>query len=127
MSIPLKRIIAGIIDHCISLYIAVMSIYIITEGTCRVTAATVVMFLIVYLMTITFRDLVFKNASIGKKIMRLKITKKRSVSQSFTITFGCCLIRGLTSVFLMPIEIILLLSSGDRMGDSWSETVVISE
>ena len=127
MDLTIKRLTAGLIDHAVSCYVSVMLVFVITKGTAAVTLVSVTAFLITYLLTIIFRDVVFKNASVGKKIMRLKLVKRNAVNDPYGITFKHCLQRGLTFIFLMPVEVILLLYRGVRLGDTLSDTIVVSK
>lgn len=77
--------------------------------------------LIVFYGGIFLKDVVHKR-SFGKKIMRLKIEDKDGYEPSFFQL----IIRNLT-FFIWPIEVVLLLSSKERIGDKKANTVVVEE
>ena len=108
----IKRLISIFIDYMISLYIMTPNLFlnivnIKWEG-------------IIILVSFSMKDLIFKNQSIGKKIMKLEIVNKENEKPNKLIL----ICRNLT-VFIWPLEIILLLIFNKRIGDILFNTQVV--
>ena len=108
----IKRLISIFIDYMISLYIMTPNLFlnivnIKWEG-------------IIILVSFSMKDLIFKNQSIGKKIMKLEIVNKENEKPNKFIL----ICRNLT-VFIWPLEIILLLIFNKRIGDILFNTQVV--
>ena len=77
---------------------------------------------ILFFFFMLIRDFAFKNASIGKKIFRLKVVKIDGTK----LTIGDIIKRNLFMIFLTPIEVFSLLINYRRLGDILAKTIVVS-
>lgn len=82
------------------------------------TMFTLIMNLCVIL--ILFKDLLFKNKSIGKKIMGIEIRNNNNKIPSFPIL----ILRNIT-IIIWPIECLLILLKMNRIGDIIFKTKVV--
>ena len=125
MSITLKRMLAGFIDHGVILIVISIPISIIYEANTKIPEYLFfVVGFSVYAALFFFRDLVFKNAGIGKKLLGIKIVDKINRKNP-----GCGKII-LRNVILLPIlslELLLLIFNGERIGDILTKTIVIEK
>lgn len=119
MPIILKRILAGIIDFYIICFAATFVVAIVTLGELNVSIVTVIVYLLSVFVFMVFKDKVFRNASIGKKIFRIRVFENNKNS----LTIMSCIKRNVTLV-LIPIEIIFLSTTNQRLGDMWAKTTV---
>lgn len=120
MNVKYKRLLAGLIDFYIIAFASGINASIFDiKGTKIEMILNIVVFYISFLVLGTFRDIVFNNASLGKRIMRIKIVPLEKES----INFAMRIKRAITLV-LVPVEIILILNSNKRLGDYWAKTDV---
>lgn len=68
-----------------------------------------------------FKDLLFKDQSIGKKIVKIKVVS----IESKNIRKAQLISRNLILIYLYPIEVLMLLSSSKRLGDKYAKTNVV--
>lgn len=118
-----KRIIAFLIDYIILLfpiYTLLFSMEIIFN--CDIIFCHFYLIISIIMFLLSLKDLIFKNASIGKKIMGLRIVdnKNNSIPNMYKI-----IIRNLTLI-LWPIDIIGFLFSNKRIGELMTNTKVES-
>ena len=71
-------------------------------------------------MLILFRDNIFGNASIGKKLLKIKVVKVNGEK----INLITSLKRNIL-FFLWPVEILLIITDNKRLGDMWAKTIVV--
>jgi len=121
MDKKIKRLVASVIDFYIICFLSSGVIGIVTLGSFDVTTFTVVTYLILCFLLITLKDCVFKNASIGKKLLKLKVVKNDGTNPQF----ADLLKRNIPIVILLPIEILVMIISVKRIGDIWSKTEVV--
>lgn len=115
-----KRIYAIIIDYLIILAICQIPLIIYTMlKDFNIFEALDSKITIVMILTI-FKDLTFRNASIGKKIMKIEIRKRDNKVPTITTI----IIRNIT-VAIWPLECILILMKKDRLGDLMCDTKII--
>ena len=119
-----KRFIAFLIDWLI----IVFPIYIYITNKVGLNprvedAIPMLIGLLILVILILLRDLAFGNASIGKKIMDLKVVDENNKKPSVLK-----LIKRNTTLLLVPLELISILMDKDarRMGDQLANTKVIS-
>ncbi len=123
MQIRIKRIIAALIDHVICTYLAGIIPAVIGSIIGDDYVFHMMLFaLLFYSVLFIFRDLIFKNASIGKRILGIKILRKDDIK----ISAWTCILRNLILVLLYPIETYLIFKNGDRLGDRLTGTMVIN-
>lgn len=125
MSDSLKRIFAFIIDWTLSI-LALFIIFIsLTALSRQAPPRNAILILLSVLPVILFvlRDVIFNGRSLGKRIFGLCVYDKKSLEASST---GQRLLRNIF-FFIYPIDGIILLSSGESIGDRAAGTVVLSE
>ena len=119
-NINFKRITATIIDYYIIILSSTLFIGIITMGKFSANAVTVALYFVVFIPSVIFKDYVFKDASIGKKLMKIKIVGENGEYATFEMR----LLRSITLIFV-PIELIMILTKNKRLGDYLAHTQVI--
>ena len=115
-----KRISAMIIDYFIILAVSQIPLIIYTiVSDFNIFEALNSVIMIVMILVI-FKDFVFRNASIGKKIMKLEIRKSDDKIPSIT----AIIFRNIT-VSIWPLECILILMKKTGIGDLICDTKVV--
>ena len=120
-----KRILAMIIDYFIIslivyvplyayMYISKLELYILFDDMVFMLIIALCMILIL------LKDLIFRNKSIGKKIMGIEIRNNDNKIPSFPIL----ILRNIT-VIIWPIECLLILLKKNRIGDIIFKTKVV--
>lgn len=120
MPIILRRILAGIIDFYIACAVGVTVVAIITLGELPMTVFTATVYLFSTFAYMVLRDKFFKNASIGKKILRIHVVENNKE----LLTLLGCIKRNITLI-LVPVEVILLPTTRKRLGDLLAKTEVV--
>lgn len=115
-----KRIIACLIDFIIFILIVTLLGVIITNDLMYSNKMQIISLymLVIYLL---IKDLKYKSQSIGKKIMRIAVKNNDNTEPTIIKT----MFRNITLI-LWPIEGIMLLIFGKRIGDIIFKTKVIS-
>ncbi len=127
MAIRIKRIIAFIIDWNISLLPALIlfefSMGIGIENKQLLPLSMLLCFIAVFggLALFILRDYIFKGQSLGKKIFGLTVLDKNTLSSPEKRQ----LILKNIFVFIYPIEGVLLLATGETLGNRTTDTVVV--
>ena len=126
MSDSLKRIIAFIIDWTLSIFPAFFMLLPLAVLSIQLTWLLVVLIILIGFSPIilfVLRDVIFNGHSLGKRIFGLCVYDKKSLEASSTKQ------RLLRNIFLFiyPIDGIILLSTGESIGDRAAGTVVLSE
>lgn len=126
MQIQIKRLIAGIIDLYIICFISSFIVLIITLGKMDIFLS-VGTYLITFFVQMVFKDMIFGNASIGKKIIKIKVV---TMGQNGNINTGklsalVCLKRAMPLI-LLPLELLLIITNNKRMGNMWANTTVVN-
>ena len=121
MNDKIKRILAALIDFYIICFLSSAFIGILTLGEFSVTPFSVIVCLTVSLLLLIFKDFIFKNASIGKRIFKLKVAK----TDGTDLTIVDSIKRAIPVIFLLPMEVLLLITSDSRIGDIWAKTSII--
>ena len=123
MQIRVKRILAAVIDLCIISFIGVFMhffiFYGLTDGILK--NILVVVGTILESLIFLFKDLFFGKRSFGKRFFKLKIVKKDGTK----LTALDLIKRNLTFILLPPIEVLLILITGEKLGDTFAKTTVI--
>lgn len=117
----IKRILAALIDFFIICFLCTMSVGILTLGELTATPLSIVVYTVLYVVFLLTKDLIFKSASIGKRIFKLEVikidgTKLRAVD---------VIKRNVTVIFLLPLEELLIMANDRRIGDIWAKTSVV--
>lgn len=128
MDIKVKRLLATFVDFYIILLVdttlfGVLSelLTFVTHGTFAYTSVCIVLAFVFYVVAILFRDCIFKNASVGKRIFKLQIVK----TDETDLTVMDLIKRNAPAVILHPVELFLLIFDESRLGDRWAGTMVI--
>lgn len=87
----------------------------------RTFALCAMVFVIIYFCALPLKDVIHKR-SFGKKICHLRIVTQKGESP----TVFQLIIRNLT-VYIWPVEVILVLCNKRRIGDIVSKTLVVAE
>ncbi len=117
-----KRIFAIVIDYLIILFICLIPLFIyamanafnVFEALNSVTSFSMLLLIL--------KDLPFKNASIGKRIMKIEIRKENNEVPSI-----CQIILRNITIIIWPIECLLILLKKKRIGDIICNTKVIEK
>lgn len=121
MNEKIKRIIGGLIDFYIIVFSSSILTAIFTLGKLDVTPLSMTVYFGSYIVFLGFRDAVFKNASVGKRIFKLEVIKNDETElRAIDIAK-----RNIPLVFLLPVEIFLMLFNDKRIGDIWAKTSVV--
>jgi len=122
MNCKARRMLAGVIDFYVICLLASIFVGIITLGQFSVTQFSIVIYLVSCFLLLLVKDITFKDASIGKRMLKLKIVRFDGTKVSTVDTIK----RNLT-ILLLPIEIVLVLTKNKRIGDIIAKTSVISK
>ena len=117
----IKRMLSAAIDFFIICFIATSFIGIITLGEFSVTTLSITIYLIICVALLLLKDFAFKNASIGKRILKLEIVK----ADGSKLMFIDLIKRNIPIIFLLPIEVVLLITKHERIGDRWTKTYIV--
>lgn len=120
MSINARRIIAAVIDFYIICFIVTVISYTLVFLTMYISFHSFVVCFILTYVLILFRDNIFGNASIGKKLLKIKVVKVNGEK----INLITSLKRNIL-FFLWPVEILLIITDNKRLGDMWAKTIVV--
>jgi len=129
MDIRIKRLIAFVIDWNITLFPFVLLITVLTTFLQKEDQLNPTIALLCFLMVIfsfgafIFRDVIFKGHSLGKRIFGLSVYEKGTLKQASSKQ---CLFRNVF-FFLLFIDGILLLVTGQTIGDRVAGTFVTSK
>ena len=118
------RILAYIIDYAtFVVYMVIVAFIIIIIGVESEFNLDAFVLILVYSVPFMFclKDSVFKNQSIGKRIMGIEIIKNDGTRPSFIVLFSRNFILGV----LNWIELIVYLVNGERFADKILNTMVV--
>lgn len=122
MEVNFRRAVAFLIDHFFICLLGIMAMAVVTLGRLDITPLSLITFFCVAILVLLFRDKVFGNASIGKKVMKLKVV----VLSGQGLTISVLLKRTLPIILLLfPLEMVLVLTCNKRLGDMWAGTEVV--
>lgn len=113
-----KRLIAFFIDYIIIL----LSIFMpLMAFNFELVFDYLLLIVVIVLILVSIKDLIFRNASIGKRLLHLKIvTEKNEIPKLYQL-----IIRNIT-LFIWPIDIIVLAITKKRIGEIITKTKVIN-
>lgn len=114
-----KRLFAAYVDFVISVVLSTIITAIITCGKLDITPLSIVSYFASFIVFMTAKDIVFKNASIGKRFFKLSVVK----TDGTRLTLLDAIKRAIP-LFLLPIEIILMIINDRRLGDVWAGTTI---
>lgn len=120
MSINAKRLIAGFIDFYIICFIMIISSYTIFFRAKYLSFYQSLAFFILTFILVLIKDKVFGNASIGKRILKIKVIKENG--EKLTVLTS---VKRNLSILLLPLEILLIITDNKRLGDMWAKTTVV--
>ncbi len=119
-----KRIIADLIDLYIS-YIGLLLFLILVKRKFNYYDWEYIMIICNFgpKFLLLIKDLIFKNASIGKKILRLEIKKQNDEVPKFYII----VLRNVFTSILFPIEFVMIIGFSKTLGDMIFKTKVVEK
>lgn len=120
MEVKIKRLLASVIDFIIICFLSSFTILIITLGTLETNAITITIYLVVFFLLSMFKDCAFKNASVGKRLMGICI-----VTEDETPVKVRDILKRNLPLLIYPVELLLLWSYDERLGDRWANTFVV--
>lgn len=121
MDDKIKRILAAIIDIYIICFLSSAFIGVFTLGEFNVTPISIIMYLSIYLLLLLFKDFAFKEASIGKRIFKLKVVK----TDGTNLMISDVIKRSIPIIIILPVEVLLLIIYNRRIGDIWAKTSIV--
>ena len=121
MDLKIRRFAAMAIDYVVMLFVSMMLVALVTLGSLEVNGLSLCAFFGSYILMVIFKDLIFKNQSVGKRIVKLKIV---SVLPDKKIKVGTLILRSIPMV-LFPIEFFLIIGNYNRLGDLLANTSVV--
>ena len=116
-----KRVLAAIIDLYIICFLSTSLVGVSTLGKFNITPFSITIYLISSVLFLLVKDFVFKNASIGKRICKLKIVKNDGTKLLMTDIIK----RNMTILSFLPVEVFLLIVQNKRLGDLWAKTSIV--
>ncbi|MBE6788793.1 MAG: RDD family protein [Ruminococcaceae bacterium] len=122
MSVIIKRLVAAAIDHYIICFISSFVVLIVTLGEMNISVLSVIAFLFSCLVLFVCKDILLGNASIGKRIMKLKIATDSNSKMGFITA-----LKRTIPCILLPIELLLIITKNQRLGDIWAKTTVVEK
>lgn len=121
MNDKIKRILAAIIDFYIICFLSSAIICVFTLGEFSITPFFIIVYLTISLLLLLFKDFMFKNTSIGKRIFKLKVAKTDGTNLMIVDVIK----RNIPIIILLPVEALLLIINNRRIGDIWAKTSIV--
>lgn len=121
MNDKIKRILASIIDFYIICFLSSAFICVFTLGEFSITPFSIIAYLTISLLLLLFKDFMFKNTSIGKRIFKLKVAKTDGTNLMIVDVIK----RNIPIIILLPVEALLLIINNRRIGDIWAKTSIV--
>lgn len=121
MNDKIKRILAAIIEFYIICFLSSAFICVFTLGEFSITPFFIIVYLTISLLLLLFKDFMFKNTSIGKRIFKLKVAKTDGTNLMIVDVIK----RNIPIIFLLPVEALLLIINNRRIGDIWAKTSIV--
>ena len=121
MNDKIKRILAAIIDFYIICFLSSAFICVFTLGEFSITPFFIIVYLTISLLLLLFKDFMFKNTSIGKRIFKLKVAKTDGTNLMIVDVIK----RNIPIIILLPVEALLLIINNRRIGDIWAKTSIV--
>ena len=121
MNDKIKRILAAIIDFYIICFLSSAFICVFTLGEFSITPFSIIVYLTISLLLLLFKDFMFKNTSIGKRIFKLKVAKTDGTNLMIVDVIK----RNIPIIILLPVEALLLIINNRRIGDIWVKTSIV--
>lgn len=121
MNDKIKRILGAIIDFYIICFLSSAFICVFTLGEFSITPFSIIVYLTISLLLLLFKDFMFKNTSIGKRIFKLKVTKTDGTNLMIVDVIK----RNIPIIILLPVEALLLIINNRRIGDIWAKTSIV--
>ena len=116
-----RRILAAIVDFYIICFLSTAFVGGVTLGRFDVTPVTIIIYLVLVSLLLLSKDFAFQDASVGKRILRLKIIKTTGTELGRVDIAK----RNVSILFLWPVEVLLLIVDNRRIGDIWVKTAVV--
>lgn len=128
MKIKIKRLIAAYIDMVIAVFSSLLLVYVLTLGNFNLESPIIFqiisscLYIVIVVLFIIRKDLVFKNASIGKKILGLKIVDSKN---NDILDKKVLVNRNKETLFSFPLYPIYIIISNESVGDEKFKTKII--
>ncbi len=119
--VKVQRIVAAYIDFMLICLISSLLTYFISFNEEQLSVFSAMVYFISFFLMYIFRDCVFKNASVGKKIMKLKVISDTTQEAMWKTALK----RNALLFLLSPIEVLLVIIYNERIGDKIAHTTVI--
>lgn len=133
MKLYIKRAIAFIIDWNLIFIISIGLLligprfdmnYLLVPSTEMFSSYGVILGVICFIVLPLLKDLMFRNASLGKAIMRIVVVDANSLERP---SVSQLILRNIT-FYLVPIEVVaLFINKGKTIGNSISNTIVMEK
>ena len=75
-----------------------------------------------FLLLLLYKDIIFANASLGKKLLKIKLKSLDEQRLSFLLV-----LKRTIPLVLLPVEIVLIILNNKRIGDVWANTIVVED
>lgn len=121
MNDKIRRLLAAIIDFYIICFLSSAFICVFTLGEFSITPFSIIVYLTISLLLLLFKDFMFKNTSIGKRIFKLKVAKTDGTNLMIVDVIK----RNIPIIILLPVEALLLIINNRRIGDIWAKTSIV--
>jgi len=121
VKIRIKRLLSGYIDLILIIVIANLIVWILSGNLFYSTEFEYILYFLATIGILT-KDLIFRNKSIGKKILGLEVKNNDNTTSSILKI----ILRNITYVF-WPIEGLIVLISNKRIGDIVFKTKVVEK
>ena len=121
MNDKIKRILAALIDFYIICFLSSAFIGVFTLGEFSITPFSIIVYVTISLLLLLFKDFMFKNTSIGKRIFKLKVAKTDGTNLMIVDVIK----RNIPIIILLPLEALLLIINDRRIGDIWAKTSIV--
>lgn len=126
MALNTCRFLADFIDFIASCFVSSMIGFILSWGEEETPIWILIICFVLFFLTFMFKDHMFHHASLGKKIMEIKIVYDPTHEKP-TIRILDDLKRALPLFILWPVEALLIITNNQRIGDIWAKTKVVRE
>ena len=119
--VKVQRIVAAYIDFMLICLVSSFLTYCISFNEEQLSVLSLAVYFISFFLMYIFRDCIFKDASVGKKIMKIKVASLTKQKITWEVEFK----RNILMFLLAPIEILLVMIYNERIGDRIAHTVVV--
>ena len=130
MGVRLKRMVAFWLDWLVIGFVGILAIFLLLLAAYLLGASEPLIFASIMMLAVLgvfavfiLRDILFRGRSLGKRLFDLRIFDKQTLLEASASQRG---VRNLFSFFLYPLDGIVLLVTGETIGDRVAGTIVCS-